>query len=300
MEPNHLHLESRLRVLSRRSGRNRYRDLLIASRGVTRVLTDDASGVTSNGGTISTTEHQVDMTAATVMIGGTIKALGALNDESLLSHDRACRLDGSEPEAIGGNGLQRVVAAVAVIVEGEPAIAFVHGDDAPIGDAAQPSPAQCERALGLAKELGRAGFEDYLPSGLGIVLAYVTVKRRQQVTLTFSGTPESGDEMTVVIDGEDVTHVADSTSLNNEVGDLRTAIENALGADYVIGGTNAVITIEAADTLLTEMEVSATIELTGTGSLDVAQTDTDQVTLAHSDPASDLVLKGHRLGGSLS
>jgi hypothetical protein len=91
------------------------------------------------------------------------------------------------------------------------------------------------------------------------------------LTFTFSGTPEVGDDMNITINGVLGSHTVDSAVLNDEVGDLRTALTTALAAEPVtVGGAAAVVTVTADDERVW-MTGTASINLVASGSLAVAE-----------------------------
>jgi hypothetical protein len=96
----------------------------------------------------------------------------------------------------------------------------------------------------------------------------------QVYTYTFTGSPEVGDVISITIDGELGTHVVDSTVLNDEVSDLRTALGTALTAlDVTVGGADAVITV-TADVAGDEFTQSSSIVLNDAGNLAVGAVET--------------------------
>jgi hypothetical protein len=98
-----------------------------------------------------------------------------------------------------------------------------------------------------------------------------------QVTFTFSGVPEVGDQMDITVNGQTGTHIVDGVTLNDEVDDLRAALVTALAAEPVtVGGASPAITV-TADVGGVPFTYSSLITLVATGSLAVAEQETGGV-----------------------
>lgn len=297
---NHTTLETILLQALRDShdeDRTRWATMIAGARGQSYVNGDDADLVSTDGGTIDADEYEVDVAAGDVLIGGTHGTIDALDDKDLLDANDTTTidLDGvavTSADAID-NGQSVVVVMLAVLISGTPSLVFVMGAAATTGSQVTPTPEQCRKAIELA------GISGLNASGLGIVLGTITIKRVQVLTLLYSGTPEVGDDMNVTVNGVDTTHTADGTTLNDEVGDLRSALTTDLAAEPVtVGGTAATITITADDG--ETFTYAADIVLTATGDLAVADTDGETVSMTHSDPSADDTVKGRRLAGALA
>lgn len=293
----HSYLENRMLVMkARRKAGEGYRDMAQVARGQTRVVSDDASLVSSNGASLTTAAYEIDETTGDVLIGGTLGTLAALDDQDLLADLDAFNLDGSAPAAIDA-GKSVIVARCAVLVNDVPARAYVFGDAADTGEEAEPTPTQCREAI------EKGGLANHKASGLGIVLGTITIKRVDQATLTYSGTPDidPGDVATIDYNGvEVVNYTILSATLNDEVAAIRALLDTALAAEPVtVGGSNAVITITADDDATLDA-VAADVTVGDGGDMAVAVTATDPVTMVHSDPAASDAIKQGRLAGVLA
>lgn len=177
---NHATLERRLRELRASSGRKAYDDLLNVARGVSRVVSDDASLVTVDGLTVNSTVYQIDYTAGDVLIGGHFESLALANDQDLLVDISSWNLDGSPAAAIADLNSVWIMLA-AIIVSGAVEVHAVFGAEAPTGNEVKPTPAQVREALSLAMITGHNA------SGLGIIFAEINAARSGgAVTFTHS------------------------------------------------------------------------------------------------------------------
>jgi hypothetical protein len=293
---NHDRIESRLRQLARSSGYVAYLDMLEVARGISRVTGDDTTCLTSDGGTISTTVYQIDMSAGVVLIGGTVGAISALDDQDLLADLTVYELDGSTSPTAISNGEGVVALGVVVLINDVPTLLWIWGATGTGGAEVVPTATQVFEAL-------RDGAPtNYYSSGLGVIVSKVTIRRQGQATFTFSGTPDVGapaDNMQIIYDSIDTNRDVTSTTLNTEVAALKSDLTTALAAKAVtVGGTGAVITI-TADVGTALAAYSSAITLGGVGDLDVTESVTDTVTMVHADPASDTALKAWREAGAL-
>lgn len=292
---NHTRLQTRLRALRARQGRDTFLDALERAKGLSRVTSDDTSLVSSDG-TLSVSSYGLNKTIGTALIGGTHGSIAALADVDILTHARATKLDGSAPVALTA-GQSCIVSVLAALVSDVPADAFVFGDSATSGSEVAPTLAQCREAL------RKKSVANHLPSGLGMETGRITYKRVDQVTFTYSGTPDPGptaDKVTIDYNGvEVVNYDIASAVLNTEVAAIRALLVTALAAEPVtVGGAGAVITITADDGVVLQASSSAVV-LGGAGDLAVVKTDTDTMTATHTDPATDHAAKAKRLAGAL-
>lgn len=190
---NHDELEFLLRrklERSRDANSSRYKALAEAAKGSSRVETNDASLVSSDGASLAAGVYAIDLTTGDVLIGGTFGTIAALTDQDLLVDVEACQLDGSDPVQID-DGNDVVVALCAVIVNDVPALVAVFGDQAESGSAVAPTPAECRRAMELAE------ITNHLASGLGIIVGTITIDRDDGgagTTMTHSD-PSSDDDV---------------------------------------------------------------------------------------------------------
>lgn len=107
-----------------------------------------------------------------------------------------------------------------------------------------------------------------------VAVGRVEADQAQVITFTFSGTPEVGDEMIVTINGVETSYTVASTTLNDEVDALRSAMVTALsGEDVTVAGTSPDITV-TADTAGDPFTYTSEIVLTGSGDLAVAEAET--------------------------
>ena len=167
---NHASLQRELRTELVRSGSVNFERLLAAARGSSRVTTGDASLVSSDGTTMTSAAHQIDVTTGDVLIGGTFDAIALLDDQDLVAAGFGFNLDGSAAALLTDlNSVE--VALIAIIVAGVPALVAVFGAEALTGAEVEPTAAQCRVALGLA------GITDHLSSGLGLIVSRITLAR---------------------------------------------------------------------------------------------------------------------------
>lgn len=300
---DYANIELMLRTERNRSAdleRTHFNQLLQMARALTRVTGNDRTLLSSDGATQTQSVYEIDRSAGGAMVGGLYDTVGALADKDLLADVTCVDLAGVAAVAIPTNGLDQCVALVLVVVAGALVERGVFGAAAATGTAEHPTPAQIAEALQLFGE------DNYNPSPLGLVTCRITISRTddtQVVTYTFSGTPAVGNVMDITINGELGTHTADSTVLNDEVGDLRTALDTALAAEAVtVGGATNVITV-TADVAGDEFTYEALVTQTGGGSLAVAEvltTDFAAIAMTHLGAASNDALKGERLAGALA
>ncbi len=294
---NHDKLETRLRRLKVSAGYQSYLEELDVARGISRVLGDDTTILPSDGGTISTTVYEIDVSAGVLMIGGSVGAIGALNDQDILADLTIVDLNGeSTLVAAIDNAEGVVVLGVGTIVNDVLVLRWVWGAVGTGGAEVVPTATQVFEALRDAAEA------NYLSSGLGVICVKVTVRRQGQATYTFSNAPDTGppaDNMQIVYDGVDTNRDVTSTTLNTEVAALKADLVTALAAKAVtVGGTGAVITL-TADVGTDLATNTGAIVLGGAGTFAVAKSTTDSVTEVHADPASDTDLKAWREAGAL-
>jgi len=128
--------------------------------------------------------------------------------------------------------------------------------------------------LSTAAKAGVAAAFSQSPAPSQVAVGKVEADQAKVMTYTFSGTPEVGDKLKITCNDIETEHTADSTTLNDEVGDLRSDLVTALaGEDVTVGGADAVITI-TADNAGEDFTSSALITLTDDGDLAVAEVET--------------------------
>jgi len=271
--------------------------MLEVARGISRVLGDDTTLLTSDGASLTTSVYQIDSSAGPVMVAGTVALIGALNDQDLLADLTVYDLNGETTlVAAIANAQGVVVLGVVVLINDVPVQRWIWGTVGVGGAEVVPTPTQVFDAL------RKAAPTNYLSSGLGVIVSKMTIRRQGQVTFTFSGTPDDGppaDNLRITYDGVNTNRDAATEVLATEVGALRSSMVTALAAKAVtVGGTGAVITI-TADVGTALAAYSSAITLGGVGDLAVGESVTDQVTNTHADPATDTALKAWREAGAL-
>jgi hypothetical protein len=183
---NHATTQSQLRTALARSQGDGYKQLLIAARGSTRVETNDASLVSSNGVTMNATAHQVGVTTGDVLIGGTFATIAALVNQDLVAAGFGYNLDGSAAALLADLNSAEV-AICAIIVNGVPVLRAVFGAEALTGAEVEPTAGECRVAL------EKAGITDYLSSGLGIIVARINLARSGGAVTATHSDPATDD-----------------------------------------------------------------------------------------------------------
>lgn len=171
------------------------RDLLQSLRAwvfgmaLTRVLGDGTTGgVTTDGATKTIAAYQIDMSAVSVLVGGVLGEIGALNDQSICgtsAWSKSYTLDGTAPSVLSADGKTYEVALVAVLVSGAVQLHAVFGDEADDGDEVAPTASQIRAALVAANIAG-------LDASVGLVVTRLKIKRVATDTITYThGAPGS-------------------------------------------------------------------------------------------------------------
>lgn len=112
------------------------------------------------------------------------------------------------------------------------------------------------------------------PPPVQVAAGKVEADQAKVMTITFTGDPELGDKLKITVGALSAEVTADSTTLADEVGDLRTALTTAIAAlDVTVGGAAGVITL-TADNAGEDFTASSLVTLTGTGDLASADVET--------------------------
>ncbi len=180
----HAYIETRLqKLLARNSGGVAYANLIQSARGITRVTSDDTSGVSSDG-TVSTTEYGINLTLFDALIGGTHGRVAALADQDLLADVDAFDLDGKTDGVAAVADLNSVWIVCVCVLQGStaaPKLYFIFGRAALTAEVERPDESACRVAL--CKALKAGSITDYKDSGLGLVVCAIKVDRAGGVTL---------------------------------------------------------------------------------------------------------------------
>lgn len=167
------------------------------ARAVSRAMTHqigtdgDTGFVTSDGGTVTTTAVQIDMTAGRARVDGVAGKISALNDFAILGTGAAkcLDLDGTAGTLPSAEGKTKDAALCIVVIDGALDFRVVLGDEADDTEQVPPTVAECRDAL-IA-----AAITD-LREGVGLVVQRFTIARGAATTITLThGAPGSDADL---------------------------------------------------------------------------------------------------------
>ena len=162
-------LQSLLRTALNRSGTGHER-LMEAARSQCVVPGADTTLLSSDGATMDSTAHLIDVAIGNVLLGGLHDSIAALTDQSLIAADFGYKLDGTTP-ALLTDLMSVEIALCAIIVNGAAALVAVFGAEALTGAEVAPTASECRIAL------EKAGITNHLASGIGIITGRLDLAR---------------------------------------------------------------------------------------------------------------------------
>ena len=162
------------------------------SRAMTHVVgTGDTGGVTSDGGTVSTTAVQINMTACPALVDSVPGKVAALTNFAILGTSAAKCIDlaGAAGVIPTANGKTKDAALCLIVVNGALDFRVVVGAEANDGSQVPPTVAQCKAALAAANISG-------MRAGVGLIVQRFTIARGASTTITLThGAPSSTEAL---------------------------------------------------------------------------------------------------------